>query len=256
MVQHSTVALLRYRSDVVLNHDPCLMKGDKMLSVGIIASKRPYLSETLVSVKKTLDCQVHVFAEPDVPGFCGMSDVILHQHTEHHGCVKNWLSAAKHFVEHGTTDFFAICEDDIEFVGGADLLISNLLKVLRGDIWVPIVQDKMPLDEIGFISPYCSLLNKPLARGWNPGRYNLSGLCGALCLIFPKQSLKYIVEKEAELLEHSGGICLDYGIGKVLEEKINLTHLPTLVLHTGEVSTYDGNNLIHNKLHEARQPAL
>lgn len=228
------------------------------ITFAVITSPRPYLSNSLDSFfDEWPDASgIDVFAEPGVKGYRNIEKTILHPNERTLGCVRNWLQAISWLHDNTTSPFVMVCEDDIQWTQGSGQNVRNLLKVLTGEIWVPIVHEKMPLDKIGFISPYCAKLNRPRDRGWHEGKYSKNGLCGALSIIMTRQSLEHVYRNRDELIRLGNGVCLDHPIGCLFEGRINLTHLPTLVYHIGEQSTFESNNTIQNRNHPSRRPAV
>jgi hypothetical protein len=228
-----------------------------MIDVGIISAPRPYLANSLDSFfDEWPEVTPHVCAEPGVTGFRNINRVTVHLNERTLGCVRNWVNATTWLYENTDSPFVMVCEDDIQWTSGSGANVRNLLKVLTGEIWVPVIQEKMPLSSIGFISPYCAKLNRPHKIGWEEGKYGKCGLLGALSIIMPRSSLHHVYMNRDELLRISNGVCLDYAIGELFIGRINLTHRPTLIFHIGEESTFPSNNTIQNRNDPSRQPAL
>lgn len=232
-----------------------------MLETAIITAPREhnYLSTMLDSYFQTWEHKPHVFHEPNVSDYFNQSKVIEHHNEQTLGCVGNWWNAAQYMLANTESPFVMMCEDDIEFSEPSRTKILNLLKVLTGEIHNEAVQRNLPIEKIGFISPYCAKL---CANGelWHKPSLKKHGWCGALCLIFPRRTLRLLVDNCEEVfnVKSKGGL-LDYAIGETCVkhlELVILTHKPTLVLHIGEESTYPSNNKPENKIHDARQPAL
>lgn len=250
-----------------------------MIDVGIITAPRKvcYLGESLDSYFDQWLIKPHVFHEPNSPNYVNKSRVVIHQNEETLGCVRNWMHAARWMLDNTTNRFIMMCEDDIMWTPGAKQNIETLLKVLTGELINPMVQKLLQVNSIGFISPYCSTMNAPVSKrrevGWRPARYRSAGWCGALCMIFPRLSLQKLIGDEERFIKaatwtpdslrrinkFTGPVFLDYAIGYIMVhcEKLQLvTHVPTLIQHLGEVSTFDVNNLSHNVGHKSRQPYL
>lgn len=231
-----------------------------MIETAIITAPREhnYLSNMLDSYFSTWEYKPHVFHEPGVQQYFNQSKVTEHHNERTLGCVGNWWSAARWMVDNTESPFVMMCEDDIEFREESREKILNLLKILKGDIRNEAVEKNLPLNKIGFISPYCAKLCSDGDK-WHKPNVKRHGWCGALCLIFPRRSLKALIEAEEHFLVKSKGGLLDYGIGETVIkhlELVALTHKPTLVLHIGEESTVESNNKPENRIHDARQPAL
>lgn len=231
-----------------------------MFDVGIITAPREpnYLGAMLDSYFSTWKTKPHVFLEPGVNSYFNQKRVFEHHNERTLGCVANWWNAAKYMLTNTESPFVMMCEDDIEFREDAQHQITNLLKVLTGEILNVHVQRNLPLDKVGYISPYCSLLCVN-GKDWHKPNLRKGGQCGALCMIFPRASLRRLIEAETHFNSKAKGLHLDYAIGDTLVKHLDLvalTHAPTLVLHIGDVSTTETNNKPANKLHDARQPAL
>lgn len=221
-----------------------------MLSVGIITAPRgmTYLGQSLSSYFDEWDIKPHVFEEPGTSKFIG--EVTRHVNDKTFGCVGNWLHAARSLVKGldgiACSDWIMICEDDIAWSRGSGAQVRKLLEVLEEGL----IEKELPLSRVGFISPYCSLVNAPKERGWRTPRYIKSGWCGALSLIFRRDVLLGLLAHEDKFLSYTiperhpekGHVNLDYAIGRyVYEQKLTMiTHSPTLVTHLGECSTFGG----------------
>lgn len=242
-----------------------------MIDFGIISAPRPkaYIGESLTSFFETWNVRPHVFLEPGCSSFLNETKVEKHFNENTLGCVRNWLNAARWMLDHTESIFVGMLEDDIEWRDDSYNKISNLLKILSGKIVNNVVQSNLPLQKIGFISPYCSVINGPTKKGWQKpilygGRAKRKGLCGALCVIMPRNSLKLLLDHEDYFLErssyNSGGRPrdLDYAISETFSELglMALTHNPTLVTHIGEISTHEGNNRAWVNNQPERQPLL
>lgn len=248
-----------------------------MIDVGIITAPREvcYLGNSLDSYFSQWLVKPHVFQEPDCPNYLNKSRVIVHQNKEKLGCVMNWITSAEWMLQNTTSKFVMMCEDDILWMDGARTQIENILRVLTGELVNPIVQQNLPLSDIGFISGYCSIPNAPnkKEKGWRQARYRSAGWCGALCLVFPRRSLQRLLSDKDRFIKHAtwtpdslrrvktytGPVFLDYAIGHVMfhcEGLKLITHAPTLIQHLGVISTFESNNKPKNLIHTARQPHL
>lgn len=230
-----------------------------------------YIGESLDSYFHYWKRQPYVFCEPGTGAYQNRSKVLERHNEDTLGCVLNWLNAANYLLDKTDDPFIMLCEDDILWLDGAKDKIETLLKILSGKIENRLVQTILPLSSIGFVSGYCSQVNTPKGKGWQEASYRLSGWCGALNLVFPRQSLEYIVEDRERFLEaaksnavarvtriHTGPVHLDYAIGKILRDggKKLLVHSPTLIQHLGDVSTFASNNKPVNRLNPHRLPDL
>jgi len=196
---------------------------------------QPYIGATLDSFFETFPDKnnVYVSEEPDTPAYLNRTKVKRILQESKLGCVKHWQAMARYLVNNTLDNLYMLCEDDIEFI-------------------------KRPIlpDDFDFIaSAYCSQVNIPIEKGWQKPFIGKTGWCGSLCLFFSRSYLEYIVQNEFKILELSEGKHLDYAIGQFSKDNM-LVHYPTLVLHTGEVSTYPNNNKVENATNRCRQPAL
>lgn len=196
---------------------------------------QPYIGQTLDSFFEWFPdkSNVYVSEEPDTPAYLNRTKVKRILQTEKLGCVKHWLEMAKYLVLQTFDELYMLCEDDIQFIKR------------------PILPDGFN----GVASAYCSQVNIPIEKGWHKPYIGKTGWCGSLCLFFSRGYLELITNNENKILELSEGKHLDYAIGKFFTD-IMIVHYPTLVLHTGEVSTYPNNNKVENATNRCRQPAL
>lgn len=236
-----------------------------MIEFGVITAPRgvPCIGESLSSFFDTWPNHTpHVFMEPGMNGFVNQSKIIEHNNERTLGCVGNWLAAATWMHENTKSPFVAMLEDDITWQLGAKERVTNLLKVLIGEIINEHVKKYLP--PIGVISPYCSKMNAVPQRGWQRPLYKpKTGWCGTLCMIMPRASLTLLLENRDKLIETSknkSGIPthLDFALVDtfIKLKLIILTHLPTLVLHIGDVSTFEAQNKNPYRNVKSRSPAL
>jgi len=223
-----------------------------MLSIGITTAPRGtvYIGQSLASYFDEWSITPFVFAEPKSPAYINRSRVIEirpKDDTPRFGCIGNWLRAIEHLYGSTNTPFIMTCEDDIDWSKGSGDKVRKLITVLLTN---PL--DELPLEKIGFISPYCSKTNAPKERGWRPPKFLKSGWCGALCMIFPRDSIKKLLSCKERFLEltidpkfpDKGQVHLDFAIGRFFYEQqfTIITHSPTLITHLGEVSTFEKHN--------------
>jgi len=207
-----------------------------------------YTGLTLQSYFDEFDITPFVFEEPNTPKYNLRSRCNTFTNKDRLGCVNNWLHCVEELLIETDTPFIMTMEDDVQWLPGVGQKIKTVLQLL--------LDGKLSIDKIGFISPYCSERNKPTNLGWREPRYLKSGWCGALNLIFPRKSLEKIIYDRDRFLLYAvdeqkpekGFIHLDYPIGRVaMEERLMiLTHSPTLVQHLGEVSTFGKTTGRHN----------
>ncbi len=216
-----------------------------MFSVGITTAPRgiAYIGQSLSSYFDAWGDTAptpHVFTEPDSPKYLNRSKVFEHHNDKTYGCVLNWWKMANWLMDETETPYIMTCEDDILWGVGVKERVSKLLDVLLKGY------KPLPLEKIGFISPYCAKYNAPKEKGWRPARYLKSGWCGCLCMIFPRMSLAKVLRDKDRFLEYTtlpqkGLVHLDYAIGQILafdEGMTIVTHSPTLITHLGECSTF------------------
>lgn len=238
----------------------------RVLDTGIITAPRPisYIGTSLDSFFRTWgeDRTPHVFRDGSPEKYFNQTKVIEHQNPETLGCVMNWFNAATWMVDNTSKPFVMMLEDDILWDEHARVLIENLLRVISGELAAPCPKN------IGFISPYCSRLNAPANRGWQPAKVEPKhGWMGALCLIFPRSVLRTLIKDKEYFIKQATHntrynarrpMHLDFAIGRTLQKNgyMLLTHNPTLILHMGDVSTHESNNNPFNSRSSAREPAL
>jgi hypothetical protein len=250
---------------------------EDMIDVGIISAPRKvtYIGLSLDSYFSQWLTKPHVFQEPDCPNYLNKSRVVVHENKETLGCVLNWIQAAEWMLANTTSKFVMMCEDDILWLEGARNKIELVCRVLTGELVNPIVQQNLPLSDIGFISGYCAAPNAPSKKekGWRQARYRSAGWCGALCLVFPRRSLERLLADKDRFIhfatwtpdslrrvnKFTGPVFLDYAIGHIMFhcEKMKLmVHAPTLIQHMGMISTFESNNKPASLIHTSRQPYL
>jgi hypothetical protein len=231
-----------------------------MFTIGITTAPRGivYIGQSLASYFDTWGANSptpHVFTEPDSPKYLNRDRVIEHHNISTLGCVQNWWQMATFLYEETDTPYVMTCEDDILWSVGAKERIESLLTTLVKGYKL------LPLEKIGFISPYCAKYNAPKLKGWRPAAYLKSGWCGCLCMIFPRASLGKLLKDKQRFIEYAsvperGPIHLDYAIGQILafDEKMTIvTHAPTLITHLGECSTFPKHNEARNRYNPSRQ---
>lgn len=198
----------------------------------------------------------HVFVEPDSPKYINRDKVIEHHNDRTYGVVANWWKMANWMYDEYDTPYIMTCEDDILWGVGAKERVENLMRILLKG-YLPL-----PLEKVGFISPYCAEYNAPKEKGWRPARYMKSGWCGCLCMIFPRASLGKVLKDKDRFFEltidprKKEPMHLDYAIGQILafEEGLTvITHSPTLITHLGECSTFKS---VNGKYTPSRQPNI
>lgn len=225
-----------------------------MIPTGIISAPRPngqsYLFASLDSWYNSWDFDPVVFHEPGIPCKPFAEKIQYFENETTLGHTKNWLHALKILrLMHPAEPYYLLCEDDIFWQPNAAYELRARLKYSMSK-------------DVGFISPYCSRVNHQFGEtGWQRARM-VSDIswCGALCLLLPFWAADYIIENEDYYLEKSNNLShLDAPIGATLL-KGNfhlLTHAPTLILHLGDISTFERNNRADaNLFRDSRQPAL
>lgn len=203
-----------------------------MITAFYTCNRQPaYIGQTLSSYFDLYDEKPYVFEQESPEPYLNRTRV--HRvATKATSIVENWLEMVEWLVSNTQDELYMLCEDDILFRQRIDL-------------------PKLPT---GFISPYCSTLNKN-GDGWHEPRM-VNGLTGALCLIFTRWNLEFIHSKADYIRIESKGYILDYAIGEAFKHRQNLVHYPTLILHIGDVSCRASNNSPENRTHESRMPAL
>lgn len=221
------------------------------LSVGFItAPGRNYLAQTLRSYRLQWDVTPVVYAEPGTKRLPGVEWI---ENSSHQGVVQNWLWG---LLTLPRSHYYLMCEDDIEWKLNTHLPVSYLLRSFMLDKQLNVVQGETIREEnIGFISPYCSQINGYEAykdrHHWMEARMPRWGWCGALCMLIPDHFRVYLRAHTGQFLTHSSKEVLDgtyrhldYAIGQsALDAGLRIiTHAPSLITHTGDVSTNEENN--------------
>lgn len=230
-----------------------------MLDVTFITAPRsqPTLAQTLDSYFTYFDPIVTVFAEPGTP-ILNQADILWHENPKRRGIFRNTLAALEAAYMRGA-DYTLFCEDDVEFT-------PNVGPWLR--TWM---RNNHP-GKVGFVSAYCALPCasevKMKTPGWYEPRLESSGWCGNLCMLFPWEGIDFLLNNMDDLAKlaviDDTGVerAADYAIGELFRKHgwKMYAAMPTLVLHTGQVSTNEANNsplALHNRpFNRARQPAL
>lgn len=220
------------------------------LTVGMITCNRKpsYIRQTLHSYSLEWDEPI-IFA-PDygavVPSMA--SPTLRLGNGLELGAVRNWLRLATWMKENRITDHYLIMEDDIEWTVGSARAVRALLMYEK---------------PTGMVSPYCSINNSwKNATGWfNPRMATPTSWCGALSIVLSRQALVDIVNDSEFFIAQASKafdrpIHLDCAISATLlkHRHMILTHGPSLVLHTGTVSTFSANNTNEAECCDARLP--
>lgn len=163
----------------------------------------------------------------------------------------------KTYLQESKEPFLMCLEDDIHIASQAPERVRQFMMHWNND-------------KIGMFSPYCSLANSTKEgianQIWTQPLLKPKSLFfGTLFMVFPRESVQLLVDEEEKFREYSAEKivdgeprAVDYGISKVLLEN-NLeiwTHMPTLVFHTGDVSSHPQNNVPKALSMKARQPAV
>ncbi len=215
---------------------------------GMIAAPRDvnYISNTLESYFENFVVRPHLFLEPNFDPFLHSSRCDLHRNEQKLGCVHNWLHAIEWLLANTDSERIMMLEDDIEFVN--DPRVIDWLKT-----------------DFDCASAYCANVNRPVEKGWHESETDAYGLCGSLAMLFKRDVLEelylnrtFFIDAASNFGKIEKTLHLDFAIGKTLDHlgfKV-ITHNPTLVLHTGEISTYEANNTHAGKVNKYRIPAL
>ena len=218
-----------------------------LLTIGITTAERsePYLARTLDALRYGgWPAGVYVRSEPGVvlPPLPEGSSIYVNETRQ--GCFHNWHQAAWHLVEHTTTPWILLLQDDVIFTAKTFPLLAELLP-----------QFDQP--DIGFVSLYTNRAMAPrvVRAGWGLANYAANrGYWGALATCWRRDSLRAALHTAAlsqpERAHPEGTPTvmhrkIDVLIGRACAElslKI-YTPLPSLVDHIGERSTI-GRDLI------------
>lgn len=242
-----------------------------MFDIHIITAPRPdgvdYLQATLNDIALHFDVEPVVFYEPGVK--INYPHFIRHSTTL--GVVENWFYSVSYWLNNGLDEpFLLACEDDILFKTNLEKYPTSyvLRRAMQTGAITLFGDEILPMDKIAFISPYCSKNNSieeynkhhVWARAYMP-RW---GWAGALCLLLTRHFAEWIVSNRDRFIFYAqertqDGVPrhLDYAIGRCAQEAglEIITHMPSLILHTGDTSTREGNNTVKGRANAARQAA-
>jgi hypothetical protein len=229
-----------------------------MFTVGIISAPRKvnYISDSLDSYFREWGVRPTVFEEPGVINYSNHSKVSRCRNPETKGCVKNWLDGLE-ILAREETPWYMLCEDDIYWS-------PNSGQIVRAFVFSLNVKTNH------FVSPYCSLINRPRGIGWGKPE-KMINWCGALCSIMSRPMVEHILTNKdkfldasrdeyfsdalKELVHHSNNLRhLDTAIGTMCAPYACHTHAPTLILHLGKESAINPDR--RHKHLDARLPAL
>ena len=228
-----------------------------MIQAGIITAPRPsghaYLAQTVTEMRRFWDLKPHIFAEPD--SLSGGLKAHYHHNEHTKGCVENWYDALRFLVTTAPKPWIMLCEDDIQFTlpsGGPSA--AYMLRSLALDGSLTTNEGLLKQTDISFVSPYCSKYNchaeLVMQHTWAEAKMN-KGWCGALCIFMPIAFARFLTSDKQAFMDYSAekttsGLPthLDYAIGRTGQEygETIVTHMPSLVRHTGTVSTRAGVN--------------
>ena len=197
-----------------------------MLTIGITTAPREriYLNDTVQQLRYEFPTtDIYIFAEPGTPktteGTWIFNPVKL-------GQGYNLLNGLQFLKD--KSSWVMMCEDDISLCRDFGVITTNFLDVVDHP-WSKKFRDK-----VGFLSPYCSYVNANLgARGWSLAKRSMYGWCGMLCTIWPNEA----IPTGTPVFKDKWGpdSCI---ADHVLETGKHIyTHVPSLVTHTGEIST-------------------
>lgn len=215
-----------------------------LINIGVITCPgRHYIHDTLKSLRCSFDIAPTIFND-----------------SNRKGAMYNWLRAVECLS--GTADYLLICEDDIELRPEAAFCLRSFI-LEQYDFQL----EKVDIPKTSFMSLYCSLLcgrESVLLAGGGWAKLNRlpHGWCGSLAICLPQRSVDYVLQNREKLIDLSmspGGnpIHLDYAIHETLRDiGPAYAHMPTMVYHTGDVSTYSPNNTDNALLEKARSPCL
>ena len=215
-----------------------------MYDIRVITSPRPYIGATIDSLLTSFGRRISVYAEPGCETFQHANWCDVYTNPTKLGICGNWFNALR--SKPITTPYVMMCEDDIEVRPGAAELIHSFLMTAPKNL--------------GFFSPYCAERNRPVKPGFQEARMPAKhAWCGCLCMLIPKKVAEYLIEVSDTVIKLAQNKHLDAAIGEFLLSTRHTiwTYTPTLIMHTGEVSTDAGNNAF-KYLPEvrARTPAL
>jgi hypothetical protein len=211
---------------------------------------KSYLWDTLTSIRQEFPADaIHITAEPgslnprDYPSY----NVIINN--TQLGIIDNFINGVRYVLQFTSAQWFMMCEDDIAFLPGSGDKIRDAL----------VYYDGYP--DLGFLSPYCALSHgSPSLLGWD--LFGTQALCGLLCVILHRSTAGDIV---ASYERATRGVSIktanrsaDSAFGKVIQAQ-NLQaigHCPTLVTHTGEVSSIVDTATLPPRLLLNRRPYL
>lgn len=219
------------------------------IAVGFVTAPRPndlnYLSNSLDSFWDHFpEIKPTVFAEPGAEAFTGMSRCHVVKNAETLGLIQNWNNGVRTLLAESSAPWIMMCEDDIELITGIRRVIEEL------------VND--PDTEHTVYSPYCAWPNRVKgAVGWAGATgVEKTGLLGALCFLMPRDIAVSILETEERTTKKENELN-DFLIGTAalkLGFRVKVHH-PSLVIHTGRLSTFIPLEHKHN-FHRVRAAFL
>jgi hypothetical protein len=215
------------------------------LKVAFTTSQRPYFANTLASYFDcvNIDPEPFIAEEPGTLGYPEMSRVNRVQHTTTLGVVDNWLFCLEQLSD---AEWVVICQDDCVFHENTFSMLK--MKIKHGD-YDP---------ELGFVSLYCSVYNwKKLRKQtgrWRLTRFEDAALCGALGVCIPKRNVNKILDAREKFKEPSTpiGRGLDNCLSTFFRGRENWIAVPSLLIHTGDVSTHPTRKKYVAHHHETR----
>ena len=215
-----------------------------MFQAGIIRGPRKvdYIGESLDTYLAQSKAEKPiVFCEPDCDDFINSNKCEVYKHHHKHGVFQNWLFALRYLYKDANEPWILICEDDIRWTPGAlDTLLEFLPKV-------------NPL-KTAFVSLYCAKTCGVAPTGWNQPNLDV-GWKGALCVCVPRPTAFEMISSPT-MRKWLAQQHLDHPLGEFAKDtgKAIWAHMPTLIFHLGEESTFEEWQI--KSKHEFRLPYI
>lgn len=223
------------------------------LSLGIITAQRgsDRLIGTIESIRRagftaTIMLEVDGTSCPITPDRAIEYGVAIRQ-TPVNSCVRNWKNLAERMLRTTQASWLLLMQDDIVWCdSGCRILEATIAHY-----------NKIGSHNLGMLSAYTSPAMVPAGldnnQGWVDARFygKTIGLWGALALCFPRSSLEFLMTHN-RFVNHNSSRALDYAIGNTFRGYTEppmsvMVHTPSLVDHTGDISTiFDPKKLTGN----------
>jgi hypothetical protein len=217
------------------------------------------LAGTLASIRAAGFTQhIHVFSDAyAVPDALKLYEpVTVHTYSGADiGCFKNWKRSTSWLMPNAPSSWYLFMQDDIEWRSDG----YKKFKEIADD--VDAGRSSISRGSLGLLSFYTSpamVSERAVTNGWHDARYYgaTRGFWGALAMCMPYEALAALVANP-RIRKHKSPRQLDYIIGDAFRNHMKpplavKIHVPSLVEHTGELSTIFNKTALHPKLNALR----